>query len=205
MENAGKIFTLIPKIMKQIGAVGKNQKNKAQNYRFRGIDDVYNAVQPALVENGVFISPQIIDKDVRILSNGKTAVHTVLTMRFVFYADDGSSFETSTVGEALDYSDKSANKAMSAAYKYALFQTFCIPTDEIKESEHDSPELPTDNGRDRIIADYSRARGGLTAEQVKKLHDKYPDKKSLTDFSDDELLEAINYMGEMSIFQQETA
>jgi hypothetical protein len=33
------------------------------------------------------------------------------------------------IGEAMDSGDKSSNKAMSAAYKYAAFQAFCIPTE----------------------------------------------------------------------------
>ena len=33
------------------------------------------------------------------------------------------------VGEAMDSADKATNKALSAAYKYACFQVFCIPTE----------------------------------------------------------------------------
>jgi hypothetical protein len=34
-----------------------------------------------------------------------------------------------TYGEAMDSADKATNKAMSAAYKYAAFLAFCIPTE----------------------------------------------------------------------------
>ena len=60
--------------------------------------------------------------------------------KYAFYADDGSSVDTVVIGEGMDESDKSMNKAMSAAYKYACFQTFCIPTDEMIDSETDSPK-----------------------------------------------------------------
>jgi hypothetical protein len=33
------------------------------------------------------------------------------------------------------------NKAMSVAYKYALMQIFCIPTEEEKDTEFNSPEV----------------------------------------------------------------
>ena len=64
----------------------------------------------------------------------------MLSLRVEFFAPDGSSVIAETVGEGLDMSDKASNKAMSAAYKYALFQVFCIPTAEAKDSERDSIE-----------------------------------------------------------------
>jgi hypothetical protein len=53
---------------------------------------------------------------------------------------DGSSIEVVTVGEAMDSGDKSCNKAMSTAQKYAIFQVFAIPTEELKDSDDDSPD-----------------------------------------------------------------
>jgi hypothetical protein len=62
-------------------------------------------------------------------------------MRFQFFADDGSSVSVTTIGEGMDSGDKSSNKAMSAALKYALVQMFCIPTADDKDSENDSHEV----------------------------------------------------------------
>jgi hypothetical protein len=44
---------------------------------------------------------------------------------------DGSRVSTEVIGEAADTGDKSTNKALSIAYKYALFQLLCIPTEAI--------------------------------------------------------------------------
>jgi hypothetical protein len=41
--------------------------------------------------------------------------------------DDGTSHIVEAFGEALDRGDKGTAKAMSAAYKSAMIQTFCIP------------------------------------------------------------------------------
>ena len=41
----------------------------------------------------------------------------------------------------MDSGDKAANKAMSAAHKYALLQVFCIPTEEPKDSENEHHEI----------------------------------------------------------------
>ena len=140
----GAIFRLIPLVMADIGAVGKDRTNTFHHYQFRGIDDVYNAVQPALVKHGVFCAPRCIEKDVTDTQTkkGEPQIHAVLLVEHRFFAgSDGSSVAVVTVGEAMDTSDKACNKAMSAAYKYALFQLFCIPTEGDNDSENHSPEV----------------------------------------------------------------
>ena len=137
------IHELIPKIMRDVGAIAKNRKNHEQRYMFRGIDDVYQALQEPLAKYGVFFTPRIIrcERDERESKAGGVLTTTLLEVEYVFYAPNGSSVAASVVGEAFDGGDKSCNKAMSAALKYALFQTFCIPTEEPKDSEIDNPEL----------------------------------------------------------------
>jgi hypothetical protein len=41
----------------------------------------------------------------------------------------------------MDSGDKSSNKAMSAAMKYALLEVFCVPTEEDNDTENHSPEV----------------------------------------------------------------
>lgn len=136
------IYTLIPKIMAEVTSIGKNKKNQAQGYSFRGIDDVYAALQKPLAEHGVFFIPEIESfiREEKTSKNGGLLTCTIIKAKFTFYAPDGSHVTASTLGESMDSADKSANKAMSAALKYALLQTFCIPTEELKDSEHDNPE-----------------------------------------------------------------
>jgi hypothetical protein len=45
-----------------------------------------------------------------------------------------------TYGEAMDSADKATNKAMSAAYKYAAFLAFCIPTEGDNDADATTPE-----------------------------------------------------------------
>jgi hypothetical protein len=59
----------------------------------------------------------------------------LLTIKFTFYTTDGSSVSAVGIGHALDTSDKATNKAQSSALKYALMQTFLIPTEEDKDVE----------------------------------------------------------------------
>lgn len=146
---AVKIFEAIPKIMSEVGAIAKTRKNQqGSGYMFRGIDDVYSALQPLLHKYGVFFSPSVLEsvREERHSKAGGTLIYTVLKVKYTFFADDGSTFESVVTGEAMDSGDKSSNKAMSAALKYVLLQVFCIPTEEEKDTEYHSPEvLPKQN------------------------------------------------------------
>lgn len=140
MDN--KIYAAIVATMKDVGAIGKKDKNAYDGYMFRGIDAVYNSLQPAMVKNGIFAIPELmeIEQTDRTSRKGEQMIHTRVTVRYTFYAEDGSFVTAVVPGEAMDRSDKSANKAMSAAYKYACFQTFSIPTEEFKDADSESPE-----------------------------------------------------------------
>ena len=45
------IYESITKIMEEVPAIGKDKVNKVQGFKFRGIDDVMNALQPLLSKN----------------------------------------------------------------------------------------------------------------------------------------------------------
>ena len=137
-----KIYQAITNVMKDIGAVSKDSTNGIDGYRYRGIDAVMNALSPALIKNGVVVIPQVLEmkREERVKKDGSGLIYSVVKVKYSFYAEDGSFVDTVVIGEAMDESDKSMNKAMSAAYKYACFQTFCIPTDEMINSETDSPK-----------------------------------------------------------------
>lgn len=142
MSDIPKIYEAISAVMRDVGAVGKTEKNDTQRYKYRGIDAMYNALSPAMVKNHVCVLPKVLEstREERTTKNGSLLIYTILKMEYTFFTDDGSSVTAVVIGEAMDSSDKSTNKAMSAAFKYACFQTFCIPTEEMKDSEADSPE-----------------------------------------------------------------
>ena len=141
MAETEKIFGAIISVMENVGAVGKDQKNTKQNYKYRGIDDVMNALHPALVKNKIFILPNVLDvkREERKEANGNNLIYTIVEVNYSFTSgEDSSSQMVHIFGEAMDSGDKSLNKALSAAYKYACFQLFSIPTEEMKDSEEDT-------------------------------------------------------------------
>lgn len=133
------IYKAISAIMAEIGAVGKDSKNQTQGFMYRGIDAVMNVINPALVKHKVFVVPTILEqtREERAGRNGGNLICSICKISFKFYAEDGSFIEAVTVGEGMDSGDKATNKAMAIALKYALFQVFMIPTEEIKNDDPD--------------------------------------------------------------------
>jgi hypothetical protein len=140
-----EIYKSISTAMKAISKEGieKNQKN-TQGYKFRGIDQVYNLLSRVLPDNNITIFPRVIDREVieRTSKNGTAMFYVCIEVEYDLVSSiDGSLHTIKTFGEAMDTSDKATNKAMSAAYKYALFETFCIPTEGQEDADAESPEV----------------------------------------------------------------
>jgi hypothetical protein len=131
-------------VQKDIDAIDKNRQNSSQGgYAYRGIDDVINEIHPLFVKSGIFITTTVLEqaREERATKNGGLLIYRILKIRFAFHAEDGSKIECEVVGEGMDAGDKSSNKAMSVALKYAILQMFTIPTkDFMTDPEVDSPE-----------------------------------------------------------------
>jgi hypothetical protein len=142
-QNSPKIYSAIADIISEIGAVAKSRRNQQQGFNYRGVDDVMNALQPMLAKRRVFIVPQIIEhtREDRQSAKGSALIYSICTIKYTFYAEDGSSIEAVVVGEGMDSGDKATNKAMAIAFKYACFQVFCIPTEEMTDPDASSHDL----------------------------------------------------------------
>lgn len=143
-----QIYKKMSDVMKEIGYVGKDQKNAAQGFKFRGIDQFVNALYPALVKHGVFMVPRCVQERSElktvVRSSGKEGIdkHVNIMMEYDFFAEDGSKVTAGPVpAEGLDSGDKATNKALSAALKYALIQTFSVPTEDMAEADLESPTI----------------------------------------------------------------
>jgi len=121
--------------------IGKTRQNEQQRYKFRGIDEVMNALAPLLVEHGLLIVPRMVERssEERQTKSGNAMFTVTVAAEFDFVSvEDGSAFTARTYGEAMDTGDKATNKAMAVAYKYAAFQTFCIPTEGGGDTDADA-------------------------------------------------------------------
>jgi len=141
-----QVYVAISNVMAGLAraGIGKVRKNEAQGYKFRGIDDVYNALAPLMAGEGLCILPKCLSRSVteRQSARGGVLFAVVVDVEFTFASSkDGSSVTVRVPGEAMDSADKATNKAMSAAYKYACLQTFCIPTEGDNDADAHHPEV----------------------------------------------------------------
>lgn len=144
IQKTPQIYRAIAGVIADVGYVAKDKPNKQQGWMYRSVDDVFNALHPALAKNKVFIVPRILERSCEVVGKtqkGATMVKVVCKIKFNFFAEDGSTVEAVIVGEGLDTGDKATNKAMAVAYKYACFQVFCIPTEEMSDPDAESLEL----------------------------------------------------------------
>ncbi len=163
-----EIYQAIIGVMSDIGVIGKEKKNAQQGFKYRGVDDAMNALQPVMVQHGLFVVPEIIDqkREERQTNRGGNLIYSVCTVRYTFYAKDGSNVQCVVIGEGMDSGDKATNKAMSIAFKYACFQVFCIPTEEMKDPDAEVHEVtPKSKHTENPAVEAVRAK----ANEVKKL------------------------------------
>lgn len=142
------IYGKLLAIKKDLGAIGKNHNfemgGKTQ-YSFRGIDDVVNNLFPLLNKHGVGVRTNCLQNAEDYKLNEKTGKYSKnvrIMMEYIFFAEDGSEVSCKMPGEGTDTSDKGTNKALSAAFKYCLFQCFCIPTEVGVVEEGDFEKVP---------------------------------------------------------------
>ena len=185
------IFESISAVMGEIGAIGKNSRNEQQKFMYRGVDAVMNALNPAFIKHKLFVVPEVLEqtREERTsikkdqYGNDKTSIliYSICKMKYTFYAEDGSSVSAVVVGEGMDSGDKATNKAMSVAFKYACFQVFCIPTEEMVDPDAECPDpaprRQRPNDEDGIISDKELTTlrqvlsgKGINEETVKSLY-----------------------------------
>lgn len=153
-----------------LGGVAKGQRNAAQGFNFRGIDQLMNAVAPVISRNGLVILPRVLERsrEERETAKGGAMHFTHIRVAFDFVSvKDGSMHTVETFGEAQDSGDKSTNKAMSAALKYALMQAFMIPTEDMADADAHNPE-PSKRAKPIAMPDRNPALAWMPAKDALK-------------------------------------
>lgn len=170
-----QILGIIPELMADIGHIPKSKRNRAQNYNFRSVDQVLAVLHPLLVKHKLTPSTQVENHDVttrieeKAGGKGERVIYQAkLKLAVTLTAPDGSSVRYEAAGEGQDYGgDKATNKAMAAAYKYAMCLGLAIPVDETTLDDADS-----DEGSNTNIADKEKPAATTTAGANRKLSTK---------------------------------
>ncbi len=159
------VVAALASVMEEVRNVAKNDfhNSPTAKFPFRGIDAVVNAVGPALRKHRVVVTPQLVSIDRRDVqtSGGKASRETTVVVKYVWTGPDGSTLDTIVPGEAMDNGDKGTAKAMSVAFRIALLQALCLPTDdadpdthqyerEVPQQRHNGQQHPRNEGKPAV-------------------------------------------------------
>lgn len=175
-------------VMADVQALGKNQAvtSGPARFNFRGVDDVMNAVGPALRKHGVSVVPTSVTHSPENVTtrNGAVMRNVTVYVTYSINGPEGDSMPGAAAGEAADSGDKATPKAMSVAYRTFLLQALCLPTDEPDPDQHqyergaqqppqESPEQAALRGiaqavdLERLAVVWSWAQGQGVADNVR--------------------------------------
>lgn len=163
------VYEALAAVMQDVQAVRKSDRNTQQNFTFRGIDAVINAVGPALRKHGVTVSPKVdlYEHGSVTTSGGKPMGHVRVLVTYTFYGPEGDAFPAQAAGEAFDAGDKATPKAMSVAYRTALLQSLALPTDEPDPDAHAyQREEPAPPSLDDLLEEVRQATTGAALSSL---------------------------------------
>ena len=143
------IYQALSAVMNDVDVVGKDGWNDAPGakYKFRGVDAVINAVGPVLRKHGVIVVPELMSAEYETVIAGRNRTEMMsvrLQVKFHWYGPEGDEVVASVAGEAFDSGDKATAKAHSVAYRTALIETLCLPTDDQDPDEETYERAPAE-------------------------------------------------------------
>lgn len=192
---AGLIFKLLPLVMADIGAIAKDQKNTYHDYKFRGIDDVLNAIHPSLARHQVSLTVDVADCQLteRII-DGKQGRQTTqfdcrMKLNVTFWAPDGSSMSNTLAGHGLSNSDdKAIAKCNSSIYKQIMFLALAIPVDDQLNPDSDTHQVRPEDQEERATSRSGRTSGRASrppAREQEQRQEGPPTQETQKHFADD--------------------
>jgi hypothetical protein len=144
--SAPSVYAAINAITGELAKEGiaKTHANEVDDYKYRSIDDVLDRLAPLLARHRLCVLPRALERHVseRADEQNRLLLHVAVRVSFTLTSvEDGTSHTVEAYGEALDGGDKATAKAMSAAYKAAMVQSFCIPVRGVEDPDRASHRL----------------------------------------------------------------
>jgi hypothetical protein len=135
-ELPGPAKSLAEAVCRVMAAVGYVQKDKQMqgggSYKYVSVEAVIDALRPEMIRQQLVLLPVGVDPltlECFENKNGTRQNRTQVRYEFkLIHAASGQAEPVVVIGEAIDVGDKSSNKAMTAARKYALIMAFNIET-----------------------------------------------------------------------------
>ena len=157
------IASKILNVMKKIGPIIKDKTNEEKGFDYASIASIIIKAREALIEEKVIMIPLKLNQ---VVQRGNDVL---IDMIYRFYDtvpnDKGECdyMDVNIPGEGCDKEGWAVYKALSGAYKYAMTQTFAIPTiDDAEKDKYTTNNSDEDNSN--IIQD-----GNLDENNIEKM------------------------------------
>jgi hypothetical protein len=149
----------VAEIVAAVSRVPKTGHNAHFNYDFAQEADVLLAVRGEMAKRSLALFPSVAAHNVREVQGKSGGALYVTTLRVEFTLEDGDSGEQRTfaiIGEGEDNHDKGANKALTAAEKYACLKLFLIPTGADPDGDAPAEEVPRAAPKPAAVTNYPK-------------------------------------------------
>lgn len=157
----------ITEIMQSVDHIEKDGYNKHHGYAFTSEAMFLRTFRAEMSSRNVTMFPSIQPGSVQVHEHPKGFVTTCVAEYTFTDGDTGECFKTSTVAQGYDSLDKGAFKAMTGGIKYALRQTFMVPSGDDPEDDSVSPERKTDDDDFQWAALPPETSFGATVHEAK--------------------------------------
>lgn len=159
------IAVKILNVMTKIGPIIKDKTNEEKGFDYASIASIIIKAREAIIDEKVIIIPLKLNQ---VVQKGNDVI---IDMVYRFYDtepnEDGKCdyMDVNIPGEGCDKEGWAIYKALSGAYKYAMTQTFAIPTiDDAEKSKY------TENNEETIDDDTNiNAEGSLNENNIEKM------------------------------------
>ena len=126
-------------VMNKIGPIIKDKTNEEKGFDYASLANIVIKAREAMIEEKIIVIPIKVEQIIQRENN------IVLSMIYRFYDTEPNEkgecdyIDVNMPGEGMDKEGWSIYKALSGAYKYAITQTFAIPTvDDAEKSKLDN-------------------------------------------------------------------
>ena len=160
------IANKILNVMTKIGPIIKDKTNEKKGFEYASLANIILKAREAMIEEKIIIIPHKVEQ---IMQKGNDIT---ISMIYRFYdtekneKDENEYIDVNIAGEGCDKEGWAIYKALSGAYKYAITQTFSIPTldDAEKSKLTNNSETENEETEEAILEG-----GGLNENKIESI------------------------------------
>jgi len=177
----GELVAAVAQVMGEFRGVEKSGVNTFHKYKYASDADLLWTLKPLLAKHGLaffLVDWQLVSQSEIKTRNGAVERLVDLNVRYRLAHKSGQWVTICAPGSGQDPGDKAHYKAMTGALKYALRQSFAVPTGDDPEAEQEPRRsahvgtvaaAPVEWDRDSVLGAFSGLDPAWTPDRVAQL------------------------------------